>query len=244
MTALDTAYNYQHFGSHRALAATAADLLPDFSISTKVGYFPGGHDLDPTRLRHAVRQSAQDLGRTPDTVLLHNPERSPGGLVDGCAALEQARQEGLCRAWGISTWDPQPLLGPLLDGTGAIPRPDVVMVRAGLTVPAAVLEAGERFAEHVRARRVWGMAPFGGDTSDPVWAKIDTSLFLAPGQQATAIQAVTAAAFAIPEVACLAVGTSNLDHLNEVSQASRLEADIATVRRYRDLLSRRATVGR
>ncbi len=80
MTDLDTAYNYRAFTSHRRLTATAGDLLSEFMISTKVGFFPGDrepeHSLDPVRLRRAIHQSVQDLGIQPDVVLLHNPERT------------------------------------------------------------------------------------------------------------------------------------------------------------------------
>ncbi|MEU1784280.1 hypothetical protein ABZ545_33150 [Streptomyces abikoensis] len=76
MTALDTAYNYDHFASHRTLRGVVGDLLPQFSISTKIGYFPDGHDLDPVRLRRAAERAAEDLGRVPNTLLLHNPEAS------------------------------------------------------------------------------------------------------------------------------------------------------------------------
>lgn len=239
MTALDTAFNYRHFTSHRTLASIAADLLPAFSISTKVGYFPDGHDLDTDRLRAAVEQSARELGKIPDTVLLHNPECSPDGFGAACTAMEQLREAGMCRAWGFSTWDPQ----ILLDSPWGVPRPDVAMVRAGLNVPAAVLDAGERLAERAGVRELWGMAPFAGNAADPIWTNADTSLFLAPGQQgSTAFQAGLAAAFAIPEVARLAVGTSRLHHLAELAEASSLVVNTETVKRYRELLRARDTV--
>lgn len=46
VTNLDTAYNYRGFTSHRTLASTASDLLSEFTISTKVGFFPSsrGHE--------------------------------------------------------------------------------------------------------------------------------------------------------------------------------------------------------
>ncbi|MFE2430683.1 aldo/keto reductase [Streptomyces sp. NPDC059373] len=239
MTALDTAFNYNGFTSHRTLARIAPDLLPDFDLSTKVGYFPDGHDLDPQRLREAVEQSAEDLGRIPDTVLLHNPERSPGDLAPACAALSQMRDQGLCRAWGITTWDPR----PLRHATRDIPRPDVVMIRTGLTVPGAVLDAAEEFTERVNPLQRWGMAPFAGNTADPLWTTVDTALFVAPGQQATAVQAGIAAAFALPTVSRLAVGTSSPGHLAELASGARLETNAKTMTHYRVLLRRTATVG-
>ena len=135
MTALDTAYNYSGFASHRTLRTAAGDLLDEFDLSTKVGFFRDGHNLEPTRLRIAVEESAEHLGRRPNTVLLHNPETSPAGFTAACEALAAMREAGLFERWGISSWDPRLLLYRPYRG----PRPDVLMVRAGLMVPTAVL---------------------------------------------------------------------------------------------------------
>ncbi|MER7877684.1 aldo/keto reductase [Streptomyces solisilvae] len=240
MTALDTAYNYHQFTAHRALARIAGDLLPRFAVSTKVGYFPDGHDLRSRRLQQAAEQSATDLGRAPDTLLLHNPECSPHDFASACTALADMREQGLCRAWGVATWDPRPLLRASKDA----PRPDVVMVRAGLTVPAAVLDAAEELAEHLGTEDLWGMAPFSGNTADPIWKYVDTSLFLAPGQRATPFQAGMAAAFTLPEVSRVAVGTSCLDHLAESARASCTDVNTENLKRYRSLLRQAATASR
>lgn len=51
VTALDTSTSYLDFRSHQVLVRIADDLLPKFTVSTKVGYFsaPDGaeHSLDP-----------------------------------------------------------------------------------------------------------------------------------------------------------------------------------------------------
>jgi pyridoxine 4-dehydrogenase len=185
---LDTSYNYLGFTSHRRLARTAGDLLPEFMISTKVGFFPGNagaeHSLDPRRLRQAVEESVEDLCRPPDVVLLHNPEQTlatlapdAGGdcLAAACTALQEASAAGLCGYWGLSSWDPRPLLPPLASiGTTAIPAPDVLMSRTGLLVSADLLDVGDTIATwcglDVRAR--WGMSPFTGHATDPVWATV------------------------------------------------------------------------
>ena len=130
LAALDTAYNYQHFGGHRALAATAGELLGRFDISTKVGFFPDGHSLEPARLRAAVEKAGSELGRAPNTVLLHNPECSPQAFQRACETLAGMRNAGLCQAWGLSSWNPIPLLE-----VASRAEPDVLMVRAGLAVP-------------------------------------------------------------------------------------------------------------
>ncbi|WP_201296770.1 aldo/keto reductase [Nocardiopsis sp. FR26] len=236
MTRLDTAFNYQRFDAHRSLADAAGDLLASFEISTKVGFFPDGHDLCPKRLRTVVREVPEQLGCVPGTVLLHNPECSADGFEEACTALSEMRDAGYCRAWGLSSWNPQ----ALADHDWAVPRPDVVMVRAGLSVPAPVLEAAERLSARLGARAVWGMAPFGGDAAGPLWSGIDTSLFLASGQRASRVQATVTAARAIPKVERLAVGTSSPAHLEEIVQAESLAVSVSTVDRYRALLRRRA----
>ncbi|MER6011547.1 aldo/keto reductase [Streptomyces bluensis] len=238
VTDLDTAFNYHQFASHRTLAAIAGDLLPAFTISTKVGYFPDGHDLDPARLRAAVEQSAKELGRTPDAVLLHNPESSAEGFTDACAALLEMRDAGLCKDWGFTTWDPR----RLLEAGWEIPRPDVAMVRAGLTVSAAVLDAVDELVDRAEITELWGMAPFAGNADDSIWQTVDTSTFLVSGQQGSALQAGVATAFAIPDVTRLAVGTSHVEHLAEAIGGSRLEVNTERVTEYRALLRERATL--
>ncbi|MFJ9416694.1 aldo/keto reductase [Streptomyces sp. NPDC101227] len=242
ITAVDTAYNYGRYEGHRALASEAGELLGRFEVSTKVGYFPDGHDLDPVRLRTAVAEAGEALGRVPDTVFLHNPEHDPGRFAVACEALATCQAAGLCRAWGVATWNPLPLV-PVAAGLSV--RPEVVMVRAGLAVPGPVLDAAENLAHEMSARTVWGMAPFAGNPSDQVWSGIDTGLFLEPGQPAvSSVQARLAAAFAVPSVSRIAVGTSRPDHLAELAAATRVAASAQTVHAYRTLLRERAGHGK
>lgn len=208
-----------------------------FEISTKVGFFPDGHSLQPTRLRTAVEQIVSELGRIPNTVLLHNPECAPRDLHRACEALAAMRDAGLCHTWGMSTWDPRPLV-EVADDLAV----DVLMVRAGLTVPAPVLDAAEQLATALHAKHLWGMAPFGGNATDTVWTTVDTSLFLTADQQATRLAAAFAAAFAIPTVERIAVGASRADHLAELAAARGLATDPERIARYRELLRQAASV--
>jgi aryl-alcohol dehydrogenase-like predicted oxidoreductase len=112
VTTIDTSTNYLGFRSHETLARTAGDLLPKFTISTKVGYFrrPGRaeHSLDPLRLRAAMEQAARDLGREPDLVFLHNPEHSlhetvphsRDALTRACTAPRRRNDQGAVRRLG------------------------------------------------------------------------------------------------------------------------------------------------
>ncbi|MFC4500456.1 MULTISPECIES: aldo/keto reductase [Streptomyces] len=247
VTALDTGTNYLGFRSHQILARTAGDLLPKFKISTKVGYFPGPdgveHSLDPVRLCAAVEQAAEDLGREPDLVFLHNPEHSLSEaaphnqdvLAQACTALDDATAKGLCAAWGVASWDPSPLLS-LVDMTG--PRPSVLMVRAGLLVGARTLDAADALTEawKLGGGEVWGMSPFGGSADAPVWARIDPRVFLRDGSSLSRMQAAFRTAYHLPRVDSLAVGTDEPAHLGELVGALAGEVEERTVQEYRSLL--------
>ncbi|MFE0464081.1 aldo/keto reductase [Kitasatospora sp. NPDC058965] len=236
VTAIDTASNYLHHRSHHVLGEVAGDLLPKFSISTKVGYFEDEHSLSPARLRGAVEKTVNDLGREPDALLLHNPEHSAPNaevLWQACAVLAGAAEKGRCGAWGISTWDPRPLVG--LD----VPRPDILMVRSGLLVSSGVLDAAEALVTAWRPTRVRGMSPFGGSVTDPVWQKFDPRMFLRTSD-ATPIQAAFRVAFELPGVEAVAVGTDDTEHLRELCGGLEHEIDADVLRAYWQLLRQSA----
>ncbi|MER6211170.1 aldo/keto reductase [Streptomyces sp. NPDC001642] len=251
VTALDTSTNYLGFRSHQVLAQTAGDLLPKFTVSTKVGYFPGPgraeHSLDPVRLHAAVEQAAGDLGQEPDLVFLHNPEHSlreahphdQEALTEACAALVDAVNKGLCAAWGIASWDPSPMVG--LIGP-AVPRPATLMVRAGLLVGVRTLDAADALIEawDLDPSEVWGMSPFGGSTSDSVWARIDPRVFLGDNRQLSRVQAAFIASYHLPRVGTMAVGTDEPAHLGELVGALVGEVEERTVQEYRSLLRDRS----
>ena len=116
------------------------------------------------------------------------------------------------------------------------------MSRAGLMVPAVVLNAADRLAKCLAPARRWGMAPFGQDTTAPVWQAVDTTVFLTPGQEASRIEAAFVAAFELPAVSRIAVGTRRADHLTQLSHARLLETAPGTITTYRHLLRSRVTV--
>ncbi|MET9569524.1 aldo/keto reductase [Streptomyces virginiae] len=242
VTSLDTAAAYLGFRSHAVLAKTAADLLPKFALSTKVGFFPGAgsaeHSLDPSRLRLAIERAARELGREPDTVLLHNPERSLTGLspADGhallgsaCTALVDAAREGLCRTWGVSSWDTRPLG---MVGVDDLPSPDVLMVRAGFLVGIDLLDTAAVLRSVWQAGETWGMSPFGGGNGK-VWEDFDPRPFLRPPHDGLSrVQAAFRTAFHLPSAAAVAVGTDNPGHLAELVQALGAEVDTTAVSQY------------
>ncbi|TDC24293.1 aldo/keto reductase [Streptomyces sp. 8K308] len=251
VTALDTSTNYASFRSHQILARTAGDLLPKFTVSTKVGYFPGPdgaeHSLDPVRLKAAVEEAAKDLGRAPDIVFLHNPEQSlreavpynKDLLAAACTALDDATAKGLCTAWGVASWDPSPLLSMVAP---AVPRPSVLMVRAGLLVGARTLDAADTLIDawDLSDGEVWGMSPFGGATSASVWDRVDPCLFLQAGGRLSRVQAAFRTAYHLPRVGSIAVGTDEPAHLGELVGALAGQVEERTVQEYRRLLRDRS----
>ncbi|MGH3871695.1 MAG: aldo/keto reductase [Pseudonocardiaceae bacterium] len=248
MTELDTAYNYRGFTSHRRLAATAGDLLSEFTISTKVGFFPGDrgaeHSLDPARLRQAVHESVRDLKVQPEVVLLHNPERTLAELAPeqgrdqwaaACTVLDDMATAGWCQSWGIACWDPRPILNVL---DREIPVPELVMVRSGLLVRPEILDAGERLATWfgLGAHARWGMSPYGGKARNPVWERVDARQFLHGSQACSPISAAFRVAYELPQVDRVAVGVSTAEHLAELIAATALDTDDNRIAHYRALL--------
>ncbi|MFD9376094.1 aldo/keto reductase [Streptomyces sp. NPDC059999] len=242
VTALDTAAPYLGFRSHAVLAETAADLLPKFAISTKVGFFPGiggaEHSLDPVRLRPAVERAARELGREPDTVLLHNPELSLTGLTtaDGlallgnaCAALADATRSGLCRTWGVASWDTRSLAMIQVDD---LPSPDVLMVRAGFLVGIDLLDVTTVLRTAWQVGETWGMSPFGSGHK-AMWEAFDPRPFLRPRHgDLSRMQAAFRTAFHLPTASAVAVGTDDPRHLAQLVQALGAEVDTSAVNQY------------
>lgn len=235
------------------------DLLSEFTISTKVGYVPDGrgratHDLTPEVIHRGVKETADDLGVVPSVVLLHNPEAS---LMDlpaehafdrlsaACDALAKAKASGLCGEWGISSWSPRPVLAALTQATPAtIPRPDVVMVRAGLLVRADVLDEADRLFDVLKVPLSgrWGMSPYGGVASDAIWTKVNALAMLDGAPSSTPHQAAFRVAYELPAVQRVAVGTNDPDHLRQLATAATFEVNHDHVSVYRKLLQDSAQV--
>lgn len=199
--------------------------------------------------------SVANLGVAPAVMLLHNPERTLAELapepardhlVAACAVLDEAVTAGLCGAWGISCWDTRPLLRVLHATAGsAIATPGVLMIRAGLLVPTDVLTASEQVAGwfDLDTSARWGMSPFRGDATNPVWDTVNLRLFLTPGQQCTTLGAAFRAAYELPRVSRIATGTSSVDHLRELLDATTLDVADDQIARYRTLLRATAVRG-
>ncbi len=113
------------------------------------------------------------------------------------------------------------------------------MVRAGLLVRIDVLDASEELAAQwgLSSQSVWGMSPFCGDASDEVWSRFDPRLFLKDSAgEPSRVQAAFRAAYQLPQVNLVAVGSDNPAHLYELTQALRYEVDTEKILSYRGLL--------
>ncbi|RSN52642.1 hypothetical protein DMH01_41460 [Amycolatopsis sp. WAC 04182] len=247
---LDTSFNYGNFSSHRTLSSRFGSLLTEFSISTKVGFFPGingvEHSLDIGRLRDAILVSVDELNVVPGAVLLHNPERTLSRLAPmerfqclaaACSVLVDATRAGLCHSWGISTWDPR-VIQDTLPADDLLPKPQVLMVRAGLSVSAPILSASEALVKSVRSTTftTWGMSPFGGNGRHPAWNVQNTLPFIGRDQNCTPAQAAFRAAYELPVVDCLTVGTSSVEHLRDLVDALDVNLDSDVINRYREII--------
>lgn len=253
---IDTSYNYLDYTAHQALAQRAGDLLGQFSISTKVGFFPAGagrseHSLNPARLRHAVEESVDHLGVAPTVVFLHNPEHTltqlrpdqrEEVLAAACTELAAAVAEGLCGAWGIASWNPRLLLTDNVQ-KARVPAPQVLMTRAGLTASAQGLEASETLAGQwgLPRQRRWGMSPFAGHSADRMWDQVNARVFLDGEPRCSNLAAAFRAAYELPKASRVAVGTNNTSHLRELVQAAQLPVNIDAITHYRTLLAAAST---
>lgn len=182
-------------------------------------------------------------------MLVHNPEHIVDHMppVQGrCwwtgVAEQMARlvASGVCQAWGIATWDPRPLL-PILTSGKSAPVPQVVMVRAGLLVPADVLTAADTLLEHlnIAAAGRWGMSPFAGEPELLAHAGISQFLTSHTPTRATAAVAL-AASWQLSGVSRIAVGASSAQHLDELATAVNAPVDEERLNRYRQRLITRA----
>ena len=148
-------------------------------------------------------------------------------------------KEGWCDSWGIASWNPRPLIELVVGEEVPVEVfPPVFMSRVGLTVGARVLEEIETLAQvwKIPPECRWGMSPFAGHSTDPVWARVNTRAFLEGDPECSNLSAAFRVAYALPEVARVAVGTDQLAHLDELIRAVCLSVDAKAIADYRRLL--------
>ncbi|MFE1610397.1 aldo/keto reductase [Streptomyces sp. DT197] len=121
---IDTAPNYAHGRAHRLLAPVLAEN-PHVAIATKTGFLTGAtarcahaagviahpeirHSLNPEYVRWQTDRSRAELGRDPELVFVHNPERQQADLAThlraAFAVLEERVHAGHLGSYGVATW--------------------------------------------------------------------------------------------------------------------------------------------
>ncbi|WP_405817099.1 hypothetical protein [Streptomyces sp. NBC_01390] len=84
------------------------------------------------------------------------------------------------------------------------------------------------------------MSPFAGSTHAPVWDKIDPRVFIRDGDGLSRVQAAFRAAYRLPQVGAVAVGTNEPAHLSELINALDSTVDERAIHQYRSLLRARS----
>ena len=143
---------------------------------------------------------------------------------------------GLAGAWGISCWNPAPLLAR----AGSIDIPvDALMLRVGLGLPAGALHDADRLVRQLGLDRsqCWGMSPFGGSQARELIGIGGFTAFVR--QPCTEAGAVLRLAFELPPVGTVCFGSSDVGHIHQAAQALALDVDLQRVQRYRDVLTAR-----
>ncbi|MGV4986636.1 aldo/keto reductase [Streptomyces sp. NRAIS4] len=122
---VDTAPNYHHGRAQAQLEPVLAGN-PDLRVSTKVGFFTpdiataasdagvvtpaeaaSGHCLTDRYVVWQSRRNVVELGRMPDIVFVHNPERADrphDAITSAFTALEAEAHAGRIGGYGVATW--------------------------------------------------------------------------------------------------------------------------------------------
>lgn len=127
----DSAPNYRDGSSLADIGRILrCSRCPTVQVTTKVGFFVdplravaqglatatdfvGNHALTADSIRCQLAHSTQMLGRPPDLVFIHNPERQRAARSEyefrdlisrALATLEEARDDGLVDSYGVATW--------------------------------------------------------------------------------------------------------------------------------------------
>lgn len=117
------------------------------------------------------------------------------------------------------------------------------MSRAGLTVSSRTLDSIETAATlwGLPPARRWGMSPFAGHSTDPLWDRVNARAFLPGRPSCSNLASAFRVSYELPKVSRVAVGTNRLGHLRELLQASLLPVDDVTIADYRALLATTST---
>ena len=110
INAIDTAEQYSDGESERRVGEAIAGHRDQWIVSTKFGYRVGPNntredDSSPQTIMPSLHGSLKRLGTDHVDLLLYHCPPNPSQIDEGCAILNQAKDDGLIRAFGISTND-------------------------------------------------------------------------------------------------------------------------------------------
>ncbi|MEV0916630.1 hypothetical protein AB0I93_20540 [Streptomyces sp. NPDC049967] len=83
------------------------------------------------------------------------------------------------------------------------------------------------------------MSSFSGNAAQEVWERFDPRIFLRDSASINKAQAAFRSAYGLPRVDAVAVGTDNVGHLRELTEALAYEVDDQVIREYRQPLKAR-----
>lgn len=224
--------------AHHVIAADAGDLIDDFALTVRLSPRPS---LPP--LVEQARHAVDALGTQPAMMLVNNPEHVLSGLAvrhavrwwhDLTAVMSNLVTNELCAAWGVASWNPQPLAA-IVDAGDHVDHPATVLAgRSGLHVPGDTTAASETVMQRLRlptdAR--WGTITTPANTV--LLAGDDPHQFLNPDAPACSpIAAAVAASWRSPEASRMTVIADEPAQLTHMVDAADIPVDGDHVALYR-----------
>lgn len=263
---IDTAPNYCHGRAHRLLAPVLAEH-PHLSIATKIGFltaptarsaYAAGviaspetrHNITADYVRWQTGRSRTELGRSPDAVFLHNPERQRSDLDtrlrDVFTVLEESAQAGHLGSYGVATWDGfqqrafsvQQLDRLATEAAGGEHHLRVIQLPVSLVMDRDFSEAlrgtGPIAAATELGWDVHASAPLHGGEL-PHLATTEIAELINPGSEIAA--ACLTAVASCPGVSKVLLATSNPAHWSDALAATCAEVSRDTLRTVLDVLA-------
>ncbi|KAB7833524.1 aldo/keto reductase [Streptomyces mobaraensis] len=269
---VDTAPNYGGGRAQIQLAAVLADH-PGMRASTKTGFFTPeqasaavtagvllqdqaatGYSLMPAFVRWQVERSVRELGRTPDVVYVHNPERADlhvphirARLREAMVVLEELADAGQIGGYGVATWDglkhgvfDVPGLVRLAEQAAGSDRHHLVALQQPLNLvdDAPIRQAldgkGPLAEAHDHGLLTVGAAPLrGGELLDMVTDEL--AEMIRPGISPAAACLLVAAS--TPGLDVILVSASSPGHWAEAQDALALPLGVRRLREITDVLA-------
>ncbi|MET9365826.1 aldo/keto reductase [Streptomyces sp. NPDC006632] len=263
---IDTAPNYCHGRAHRLLAPVLAES-PRVGIATKTGFLTEAtarsahaagvipntkirHSLSPEYVRWQTERSRTELGRNPDVMFVHNPERQQAELHTqlraAFTALEEAVHAGHLSSYGVATWSGfqekaftiQQLDRLATEAAGGDHHLRVIQLPVSLVMDGHFTEAlhgtGPITAATELGWDVHASAPLHGGEL-PHLATPEIAELISPGAEIAA--ACLSAVASCPGVSKVLLATCDPTHWSDALAATRAEVSRDMLRTVLDVLA-------